>query len=195
MFYLSLDVEASGPFPGLFSLVSVGAVALVCQGSWKLVEGSELYVELKPLPGAAEIAEATAVHGLTRDYLLEHALDPSLAMERFATYHAGLVKHYGRGLGAAWPASFDLPYVGWYCQRFLGRNPLGHSGFDIASYALGLLRCSRKELSLAMRRAGIPKPRNLNAHNALADAIEQGTLLAGLLNHAQGGGLPEEKAE
>lgn len=195
MFYLSLDVEASGPFPGLFSLVSVGAVAVVCQGTWKLAQGSEFYVELKPLPGADEIAEATAVHGLTADYLSEHGLAPVLAMERFATYLAGLEKRYGRAVGAAWPSSFDLPYVGWYCQKFLGKNPLGHSGFDIASYALGLFGCSRKDLSRAMRRAGIPKPHNPNAHNALADAVEQGTLLASLLNHAQGRGLPEEKAD
>lgn len=182
MVYLSIDVEASGPHPGLFSLVSVGAVPVLRRKDvWSVDEGQSFYVELQPLEGAGEQGEATRVHGLTSDYLHANGLPPLEAMQRFDAY----VKSVGaRTVAAAWPSSFDAPYVGWYCQRFLGYNPLGHSAFDIASYAMGLLRCSRADLKKEMRRAGIAAPPNPNQHNALADAVEQGHLLAQLLNFA-----------
>lgn len=183
MIYLSIDVEASGPFPGLFSLVSVGAVPVrKRQAAWTVEEAQGFYVELQPLEGAGEQSEATRVHGLTKDYLTTHGLPPLQAMQGFDAYVKGLG---ARAVAAAWPSSFDAPYVGWYCQRFLGYNPLGHSAFDIASYAMGVLRCSRSDLKREMRRAGIAAPPNPNQHHALADAVEQGHLLAQLLEHAR----------
>ena len=185
MIYLSIDVEASGPFPGLFSLVSVGAAPVALQqGTWALDESQSFYVELQPLPGAGEDPEATKIHGLTSEYLQQHGVAPLEAMRSFEAY----MKTVGtRLVAAAWPSSFDSPYVGWYCQRFLGHNPLGHSAFDIASYAMGLLRCGRWELRRALRQAGLVAPPNPQPHNALADAVEQGHLLAQLLNY---GGHP-----
>lgn len=178
--FLSIDVEASGPFPGLFSLVSVGAVPVVRrEGSWVVDEENPFYVELQPLEGAGELPEATAIHGLGADYLREHGLPPEEAMQRLEAWMGTLCP---RVVVAAWPSSFDSPYVGWYCQRFLGHNPLGHSAFDIASYAMGLLRARRIDLRRAMKKAGVVAPRNPKPHNALADAVEQGHLLAGLLN-------------
>lgn len=183
MIYLSIDVEASGPFPGLFSLVSVGAVPVrKRQAGWIVDEAQGFYVELQPLEGAGEQSEATRVHGLTREHLQQNGLPPLQAMQRFDAYVKGLGV---RAVAAAWPSSFDAPYVGWYCQRFLGYNPLGHSAFDIASYAMGVLRCSRADLKKEMRRAGIAAPPNPNQHHALADAVEQGHLLARLLEHAR----------
>jgi hypothetical protein len=103
-------------------------------------------------------------------------------MERFERY----LKALGPVTSAAWPASFDHPFVGWYAQKFLGRNPLGHSGFDIASYAMGLFATtSREPLRAAMARAGYIQPANPTPHNALADAVEQAETLAWLLNHAE----------
>lgn len=183
MIYLSIDIEASGPFPGLYWLCSVGAAPVVRrEGRWAVDRDRTFYVELAPLEGAAEMAEAMAVHGLSRAHLEERGLAPAEAMQKLADYLAAL----GTFKSASWPASFDHAYVGWYLQRFLGQNPLGHSGFDIASYAMGLFRAtSRNATFRAMSAAGYQAPENPTPHHALGDAIEQGETLAWLLNHAE----------
>lgn len=183
MIYLSIDVEASGPFPGLFSMVSLGAVpVLQREKTWVVDEEQAFYVEIQPMEGAGEDPEAMAIHGLTVAHLMENGLPPLEAMQRFEAWLKG---RRGRCVPAAWPSSFDHPYVGWYLQRFLGRNPLGWSAFDIPSYAMGLLRCHRLNLRSALHKAGLTAPPNPEPHHALSDAVEQGHLLANLLNHGQ----------
>lgn len=188
MLYLSIDVEASGPFPGTHSLTSVGAAPVIRgETRWRVDRDRTFYVELQPLEGAAELPAATAVHGLTRDHLEAHGLPPREAMRRLADYLATL----GPFKSAAWPVSFDHPFVGWYLQRFLGENPLGHSGFDIASYAMGLFGATARGPAMrAMEAAGYRPPANPHPHHALHDAIEQGETLAWLLDHAERRRLP-----
>ncbi len=182
MIYLSIDIEASGPFPGLFSMVSLGAVPVLRrEKTWTLDEDHSFYVEIQPLEGAGEDPEAMAIHGLTVPHLMESGLPP---LEAMLDFEAWLKARGSRCVPAAWPSSFDHPYVGWYLQRFLGRNPLGWSAFDIPSYAMGLLRCHRLNLRSALHKAGLTAPANPKPHHALYDAIEQGHLLANLLNHA-----------
>lgn len=187
MVYLSIDVEASGPFPGLFSLVSIGAVVVKANsdGDWGVSEEESFYEELQHLPDAKELEAATNIHGLTREYLEEHGRDPGQVMEEFADFLDALERRYKKVIPAAWPASFDSPYVGWYLQYFLDENPLGWSCFDIPSFGMGLFQCHRNALRNLMKKAGIEFGKNPDPHNALADAIEQGHTLAKLLNHAR----------
>lgn len=180
--YLSIDVEASGPVPGLYSLVSVGAAPVRrVDGTWVVGEDT-FYVELRPLPDAAELPEATAVHGLTRDHLEAHGREPADAMRALCDYLGTL----GPTKVAAWPISFDHPFVAWYLWRFLGECPIGHSGFDIASFAMGLFAATGRNATFrAMERAGFVAPSNPHPHHGLHDAIEQAQTLAWLLNHAE----------
>lgn len=182
-----MDVEASGPFPGIFSLVSIGAVAVRSgkDGLWEVDEEITFYEELQHLPEGKELEAATNIHGLTREYLDEHGRDPGTVIEEFAEWFEGLEKRFKKVVPAAWPASFDAPYVGWYCQYFLNENPLGWSCFDIPSFGMGLFQCHRNALRNLMRKAGITFGKNPDPHNALADAVEQGQTLAHLLNHAR----------
>ncbi|MBI3925742.1 MAG: hypothetical protein HY319_09395 [Armatimonadetes bacterium] len=191
MIYLSIDVEASGPFPGLFSLVSIGAVPLLLSKRvWSVDHEHSFYQELRLLEGAAVMKKAMEIHKLSRAHLEENGLEAPEAMQRFETYFLELKHRHRKITPAAWPSSFDAPYVGWYCQRFLGRNPLGWGAFDIPSYAMGLFRCNRQELRRAMKQAGIVEPANSDPHNALADAVQQGELLCRLLNYARSGPPP-----
>lgn len=187
MVYLSIDVEASGPFPGLFSLVSIGAVAVKStkDGHWAVDTELTFYEEMLPLPRAGELEAATNIHGLTREYLEDHGRDPGQVMEEFADFLDELNKRHKKVVPAAWPASFDSPFVGWYLQYFLNDNPLGWSCFDIPSFGMGLFQCHRNALRNLMKKAGIEFGKNPDPHNALADAIEQGETLAQLLNHAK----------
>lgn len=187
MVYLSVDVEASGPFPGLFSLVSIGAV-VVRQDHvkhWRVDEKYRYYRELQPLEGAGELEAATNIHGLTREYLEQHGGPPHDVMREFAIFFKDLEKRFKKVVPAAWPASFDAPYLGWYLQYCTGENPLGWSSFDIPSFGMGLFCCHRQALRNQMKKVGIEFGNNPSPHNALADAIEQGQTLANLLNYAR----------
>lgn len=143
------------------------------------------YEEMNHLPDAGELEAATNIHGLTREYLDEYGRDPGIVIEEFADFLDQLERRYKKVVPAAWPASFDSPFVGWYLQYFLGENPLGWSCFDIPSFGMGLFQCHRNALRNLMRKAGIEFGKNPDPHNALADAIEQGHTLAQLLNHAR----------
>ena len=188
MFYLSLDVEASGPFPGLYSLVSVGCIPVLppdnSHPEWILSEKT-FYCEFKPLEGAGELPAATEVHGLSREHLEEHGLEPQVGIQQLADYLADLRLIHPKFMTAAWPASFDQPYIGYYGQRFLGSNPFGYACLDIASLAQGLFRCERRQLRSRLARRGLFRPPKPYPHNALDDARDQAVLLADLLNLSQ----------
>ena len=188
VFYLSLDVEASGPFPGLYSLVSVGCVPVlppdVNNGIWHLSEKT-FYCEFKPLEGAGELAAATEVHGLSDEHLQEKGLDAREGIQNLADYLAGLRLSVPKFMTAAWPASFDQPFIGYYAQRFLGSNPFGYACLDIASLAQGIFRCERRQLRSRLARRGLFRPPKPYPHNALDDAMDQATLLMELLNLSQ----------
>ncbi len=188
VFYLSLDVEASGPFPGLYSLVSVGCVPVYPGDEpdqpWYVGE-ERFYREFKPLEEAQEMAAAMEVHGLSLDYLREHGLEPRAGIQELADYLAGLRRIRPKFMMAAWPASFDQPFIGYYAQRFLGSNPFGYGALDIGSLAQGLFRCERRQLRGKLARKGLFRPPKPYPHNALEDAIDQAQLLAHLLNLSQ----------
>lgn len=185
VFYLSLDVEASGPFPGLYSLVSVGCVPVLPPDrnhpGWRLGEKT-FYCEFRPLEGAGELAAATEVHGLSDEHLLENGLEPLEGIQKLADYLADLRLSVPKFMMAAWPASFDQPFIGYYAQRFLGSNPFGYACLDIASLAQGIFRCERRQLRSRLARRGLFRPPKPYPHNALDDALDQATLLMELLN-------------
>ncbi len=185
MQYLSIDIEASGPFPGMFSLVSIGAVPVVHDrgGRWSVDKDKTFYVEVQPLDGAEELKAATEIHGLSAKYLQHTGISPEEAMDRFDRF----LEPLGHFTTASWPSSFDHNFLGWYFQRFLSRNPLGHSGFDTPSFAMGLFKVTtRSAVRKAMDEAGRPILKNPTPHNALTDAMGQGETMAWLFNYAAG---------
>ena len=188
-FFLSLDVETSGPFPGLYNLVSIGAIPLVQQaGVWTMLKDRTFYVELHPLPDAQELATCLKIHGLTVEHRLKNGLPPKEALRKFESYVDNLGVDYGRLLAAAWPATFDIPFLAWYCQRFIGRNFLIYNAFDIGSYAMGMFRCEPDHVSRRMQHAGFVQSDTPHNHNALSDATEQAEILCWLLNYGEASG-------
>jgi DNA polymerase III epsilon subunit-like protein len=188
VFYLSLDVEASGPFPGLYSLVSVGCVPVLPPHSknplWSLGERT-FYCEFKPLEEASELPAATEVHGLSTEHLLKNGLEPQEGIQLLADYLAQLRLIQPKFMTAAWPASFDQPFIGYYAHRFLGSNPFGYACLDIASLAQGLFQCERRQLRSRLARKGLFRPPKPYPHHALEDARDQAVLLMDLLNLSQ----------
>jgi hypothetical protein len=140
---VSVDVEADGPCPGLYSMVSFGAV---------VVERSldrTFYGRTAPLPGAMFFEEALAVSRTTR----EQHLRMEWPAETMANFHRWLT-----GLGAdrltlvSDNPAFDAPWINYYfhyCAQMLlalnGKgfkpvNPFGHSARRIGDIWSGLRR-------------------------------------------------------
>jgi hypothetical protein len=180
--YFSVDIEADGPIPGPYSMVSVGlAVAGVLESDFISTDptAETFYRELRPISEEWD-PEALAVSGLTRDGLLADGADPGTAMAELTDW-VNRVAAGRRPVVVAYPACYDWMFLYWYLLRFTGASPFGHSGcLDMKTlYATK----AGVPLSRAVKRT---MPRHLlsnrpHTHNALDDAIEQAELFANLM--------------
>ncbi|HRN29064.1 MAG TPA: 3'-5' exonuclease [Terrimesophilobacter sp.] len=165
--WVSVDVETSGPSPSLHSILSIGAVLLD-------EPDREFYIELKPTTDAYT-ESAMVVSGLSHERLTETGVDPREAMERFEQWLKAAVPAGNVPVFAGFNAPFDWMFVADWFERFLGRNPFGHSAIDIKSYYLGFAAETWFETSMAKVSPLYLGGRDLS-HNALEDAKDQAEL-------------------
>ena len=136
--YFSVDVEASGPMPPDFNLVSIGAVE-VRRTPKEHVIGREFYVELKPVfPGFRD--ESMAVHGISREHLEQNGTEAGEAMQRFADWTASCLNEGEKPVFVGHNAVFDWAYVNYYFRYFGIENVFGYKAIDSKSLAMGVLR-------------------------------------------------------
>jgi DNA polymerase III alpha subunit (gram-positive type) len=128
MSFVMVDVEADGPIPGDYSMISFGAV-LVEPGLERT-----FYGQLRPI-SEAFVPEALAVSGHTREQCLEFD-DPAEVMQRFRDW---LAEHSpGRCMFVSDNNGFDWQFINWYFHHFLGANPFGHSSTNLGSLYKGM---------------------------------------------------------
>ncbi|GAA1015257.1 hypothetical protein Aple_102550 [Acrocarpospora pleiomorpha] len=181
--YISVDIEADGPIPGPYSMVSFGmAVAGRMTGrEFERLDpsASTFYAELRPISDDF-VPDAMAVCGLDRDLLVREGRDPEEAMKSAAAW---LTETCGKStpVMVAYPLSFDWMWIYWYFMKFAGMSPFGHSRcMDIktlyaakAKVPIGWAtkRQMPKELRSTLR----------HSHHALDDALEQAELFQNLM--------------
>lgn len=172
--YIATDVEADGPIPGPYSMISLG---MAVAGRSDL----QFYTELKPISDDF-VPEALAVSGLDRERLIREAPTPEQAMRAAAAWIDGL-RTIGRPVFLAAPAVWDGMFVHWYFVRFTGKSPFGAtgSGVDLRSYWMGLHGCEWVEthkgtIKHALALTGLP-----HTHHAGEDAAELGEVFAAVL--------------
>jgi DNA polymerase III epsilon subunit-like protein len=165
--FISVDVETAGPNPTEYSLLSIGAC---------LVDDPEaaFYVELKPLSDNAR-EESLAVSGLSIERLVEDGIAPADAMARFEAWVVQATPAGSVPVLVAFNAVFDWMFVDTYFQRFLGRNPFGHSALDIKAYYMGMTGSDWAGTSMRFLSPLYLEGRPLS-HNALGDARDQAEL-------------------
>jgi ribonuclease T len=172
---ISVDVETAGPYPGRYSLLSIGACVIADPSQ-------TFYVELQPGSVEAE-PEALEVSGLDLETLTEEGLAPAEAMLSFAGWLDEVAPNGQRPVFVGFNAPFDWMFVNEYFHRFLGYNPFGHNALDIKSFYAGRTGARWAETSLKHVSARYGGPPSLS-HNALADAIDQASLMAAMLEEA-----------
>ena len=128
--YVMVDVEADGPIPGDYSMVSIGAVIVEPQLD------RTFYGKLKPVSDKF-VPEALAVSGFRREETLAFD-DPNAVMESFARWLAENCK--GRMMFISDNNGFDWQFINWYFHHFTGGNPFGFSSTNLGSLYKGLVK-------------------------------------------------------
>jgi hypothetical protein len=179
--YIAVDVEADGPIPGPYSMLSLG-MALVGEPE------TRFYTELKPI-SEEFVPKALEVAGLDRDRLTREAPTPEEAMRAAASWINALRKK-GRPVFLAGPAVWDGMFVHWYFMRFLGKSPFGQtgSGIDFRSYWMGLEGCEWVETRKGMIKRALGVTNLPHTHHAAEDAAELAILFEHVLKHRKGAG-------
>ncbi|HEU4402110.1 MAG TPA: 3'-5' exonuclease [Candidatus Polarisedimenticolia bacterium] len=183
--YFSVDVEASGVVPGLYNLVSIGAVPVGrSDGAWR-VEEERFYVELKPIAAGFD-PQAMAVHGIPRERLETQGAPADEAMRGLTRFvEKRLARDGGRPVFVGHNAVFDWAYISYYYEFFHQPNPFGYKALDIKSLAMGRLGIGWFETSketLEKLLPSIPPQDFALAHRADYDALYQAHILCALLN-------------
>ncbi|MBQ1013194.1 exonuclease [Micromonospora sp. M51] len=181
--YIAVDVEADGPIPGPYSMISLG---MAVAGRPDLT----FYTELRPISDEF-VPAALAVSGLDRDRLLREAPTAQEAMSAAAAWVNGL-RRVGRPVFLAAPAVWDGMFVHWYFVRFVGHSPFGAtgSGVDLRSYWMGLtgsewVRTRKGTIKHELGLHDVP-----HTHHAGEDAAELAQVFDAVLRRRQ----PAEEA-
>lgn len=130
MSYVMVDIEADGPIPGDYSMISFGAV---------IVEPSlskTFYGELKPISDKW-VPDALKVSGFTREETMSFE-EPKFVMEQFAVWISD--NSEDRPIFISDNNGFDWQFINWYFHHFLGQNPFGFSSMNLSSLYKGLVR-------------------------------------------------------
>ncbi|MFB6455978.1 exonuclease [Chitinophaga sp. Hz27] len=152
--YIMVDIEADGPIPGDFSMISFGAVVV----DESLSE--TFYGQLKPI-SQNYIPEALAVSGFTREETLAFE-EPSTVMHNFCAW-LKLQARKGQPRFISDNNGFDWMFMCWYLHHFTNSNPFGHSSQNLGSLYKGLVNDSSKNFKhLRIRK---------HTHNPVDDAI------------------------
>ncbi len=161
MTFFSVDIEADGPAPGPYSMLSAGFVAV------RAGLTDRFYCELKPI-SPNSVPDALAVSGLDRDGLVGDGEDPDAAMTRLRDFVRETT--VGRPTFISDNPGFDFSFVNYYLHVFNAAgvedpNPFGHSSRRIGDLWAGLAGDASKGSDWKSMR------QTSHTHNALDDAV------------------------
>lgn len=130
MSWFMVDVEADGPYPPRYSMVSFGAVC---------VENTNIkyYAQLHPISNEY-LPEALNVGGYTREETLTFA-NPQRVMLDFEMWirnNAGS----SRPMFISDNNGFDWQFMNYYLWEYTSNNPFGHSSTNLGSLYKGMVK-------------------------------------------------------
>ncbi|MBP2840537.1 3'-5' exonuclease [Pseudomonas sp. PNP] len=165
--YISVDIEASGPIPGEFSMLSLGACVV---GK----EEQAIYIEIKP-DSPRHDPESLSVTGFDLDILDKTGLVPSDAMQKFAEWISQVSVDGKKAIFVGLNAPFDWSFVNYYFHKYLGENPFGFAALDIKAFYMGACGLEWRQTKSSHMVLNL-QPRSSATHNALDDARFQAEL-------------------
>jgi DNA polymerase III epsilon subunit-like protein len=175
--YISVDIEAAGPIPSTYSMLSLGAVTVDDPKT-------TFYAEFQPI-NENSLPEAMKVVGRSLQDFQRAGREPKDAMAAFRDW-IGSVGANGKPVFVGFNATFDWAFVNHYFQHYLNENPFGFGGIDIKSYYMGMTGCSWED-TRSSRISPELKGESPHTHNALDDAIEQAEMFRRMRERAGNG--------
>lgn len=161
-----VDVEADGPCPGVYSMVSFAAVRIQRGALDCFFRGETAPVTARYLPSALASCNMTR----TKHESFER---PELTMKRFADW---LTEHGGGNCKfVSDNPAFDWQFVNYYFHAFHGANPFGHSARRIGDLWAGINRNFRSS-TVGWRKLRKTK----HTHDPLDDAMGNAEALIAL---------------
>lgn len=174
--YFSTDVETNGPIPGPFSMLSFASVVFNKQGTELGSFDTNLNIldNSKTDPSTMEFWDKNkAAYEATRI----DTQDPKTAMTKYSSW---IESFNCKPVFVAYPVAFDFMFVYWYLISFVGKSPFSHSGLDIKTLAMTLLKSDYRRST----KRNFPKhwfPNIKHTHIAIDDAREQGLIFCNIL--------------
>jgi DNA polymerase III epsilon subunit-like protein len=171
-FLISVDIEAAGPNPSSYSLLTIGACTLESSPQ-------SFYIELKPV-NLKITPEAFEIHHLDLKHQSECGEAPEVAMAKFEAWIKQVTPEGQIPLFLAFNAPFDWMFVCDYFHRFLRRNPFGHAAVDIKAFAMGAGRLDWDETTFNNLSRLYLGSRAIS-HHAQRDALDQAEIFNNLM--------------
>lgn len=175
--YLSVDIEADGPIPGPYSMLSIGAVAVTIDCK---ILGS-FSANLAPLLHASQHVETMKIwekYPDAWDEATREPRDPAAAMKDYRKFIDGLPN---RPIFMGYPASFDHAFHRWYLVRYTGDDPCGQHALDLKTLGATLLKVPYRDACRANFTSRWYNGTSEHSHIALTDAIFQAILGVNML--------------
>jgi hypothetical protein len=168
--YISVDIEADGPIPGVNSMLSLGAAAFDIDGN--IID--QWTSNLRPLPGAVSDPDTLDwFQNKNRAAWDAVQIDPKDPAEAMWDYRRFIESLNGNPIFTGYPASYDFMFHHWYLIRFTGKDPCGHRALCVRSLTAGVMKTPFSRAG----KGAVPKEwrsTRKHSHVALDDAIEQG---------------------
>ena len=187
--WFCVDIECAGPVPGLYDMVSLGAVVV----SPSLEIGETFYVEIRPTAPRFD-PEAMAVNGLDFEALKDSGVPLALALSQLSDWVATHTAEGTKPVFVGHNAPFDWSFVSWSYSALERANPFGYKALDTKALAVGVLGLhwfdANKEV--LAERLELPEVEADKVHRADYDAWYQAHILVGLFQAQTGGGQVDE---
>lgn len=153
MSLIVVDIEADGPIPGEYSMVSFGAV---------VVESTLQHTFMATLHPISDKFDANAlsVSGHSREDCMKFD-DPADVMSKFSEWV--IASSQGRPIFISDNNGFDWMFICWYFHKFTGNNPFGWSSRRIGDLYCGMCRDARASWKYLRKTR--------HTHNPLDDAM------------------------
>ena len=131
-----VDVEATGPIPHKYSMIELGAVAILPDETF-----STFHINIYPT-SPLYVPEAIAAIGLTWEEINDpkrNNATPIVAMKEFRKWILDLSAQ-NKYRPTMWSdnIAFDWSFINYYFHTYLGENPFGYSGRRIGDVWAGL---------------------------------------------------------
>jgi DNA polymerase III epsilon subunit-like protein len=180
--WFCVDIECGGPVPGLYDMLSLGAVPVVGETAGELALRDGFYVEIRPTAPRVDPG-AMAVNGLDLDALRRDGLELAEALTRLTDFVRANTAPGSEPVFVGHNAPFDWSFVAWAYAACGLPNPFGYKALDTKALAMGVLGVhwldTNKEL--LERELALPAQDAARTHRADYDAWFQAHILMGLL--------------